>query len=209
MTQLSDDLRREFGEIDIYLFDQLLRGRISHDMRVLDAGCGNGRNLVFLLGHGFDVSATDTDPDAIAKTRMLAAKRSPTLGPDRFRLEPLEKMTFGDGVFDLVICSAVLHFARDDEHWWAMFRELWRVLANNGLLFVRLASTIGHESRIQPLGNRRYILPDGSERFLVDDDFLMNATRDVGGSLADPLKTSVVRGLRSMTTWVVRKRASV
>ncbi|MDX1578091.1 MAG: class I SAM-dependent methyltransferase, partial [Gemmatimonadota bacterium] len=42
------DLRETFGDLDIYLFDQLLRGRITPDMRVLDAGCGNGRNLIYL-----------------------------------------------------------------------------------------------------------------------------------------------------------------
>ncbi len=39
MTSLSD-LQKQFGGIDIYLFDQLLKGRITAEMRVLDAGCG-------------------------------------------------------------------------------------------------------------------------------------------------------------------------
>ena len=40
-------LQDEFGNIDIYLFDQLLRARLRPGMRVLDAGCGGGRNLVY------------------------------------------------------------------------------------------------------------------------------------------------------------------
>ncbi len=36
-------LSEEFGAIDIYLFDQLLRGRIRPGMRIFDAGCGYGR----------------------------------------------------------------------------------------------------------------------------------------------------------------------
>jgi hypothetical protein len=105
----------------------------------------------------------------------------------------------------VVISSAVLHFARDEGHWWAMLRSMWRVLRPSGLLFVRLATSIGHESRIQPLGDRRYTLPDGSTRFLVDEPFIMRATEEIGGELLDPLKTSVVQDARSMMTWVVRK----
>ena len=41
-----------FGPIDIYLFDQILRKRIAPGMRVFDAGCGHGRNLVFFLNQG-------------------------------------------------------------------------------------------------------------------------------------------------------------
>ncbi|MEO6878946.1 MAG: class I SAM-dependent methyltransferase, partial [Gemmatimonadaceae bacterium] len=81
----------------------------------------------------------------------------------------------------------------------------WRVLAPGGLFFARLATTIGHESRVQPLGNRRFVMPDGDERFLVDEAFVLAATHAVGGTLADPLQTSVVQDRRSMMTWVMRK----
>jgi SAM-dependent methyltransferase len=153
------------------------------------------------------VSATDLSADAVAWTRALAEELAPTLPSDRFRVEPVEAMTFADASFDVVISSAVLHFARDESHWWSMLREMWRVLAPNGLFFARLATTIGHEATVRPLGDRRFALPDGSERFLVDDNFLMTATRELGGALVDPLKTSVVQNLRSMMTWVIRKPA--
>ena len=205
MIQPADDLRREFGDIDIYLFDQLLRGRIAEGMRVLDAGCGRGRNLVYLLRRGVDVSAVDAYADSVALTRTLAATLAPSLTGDRFRVEPVERMSFRDEEFDVVISSAVLHFARDDDQWWAMLREMWRVLAPGGLFFARLATTIGHELRVTPRGGRRFIMPDGDERFLVDEEFVMRATSELGGTLVDPLKTSVVQDRRSMMTWVVRK----
>jgi SAM-dependent methyltransferase len=200
------DLRRQFGEIDIYLFDQLLRGRIPSAARVLDAGCGGGRNLVYLLRAGYDVFATDADEPAIDAVRRLAAELAPDLPADRFRAEPVERMSFADGFADVVISSAVLHFARDDAQFAAMVREMWRVLRPGGLFFSRLASDIGIENQVVPLGGRQFLLPDGSQRYLVDEAMLMRFTGELGGMLVDPLKTTVVQAQRSMTTWVARKR---
>jgi SAM-dependent methyltransferase len=207
MTQPSDDLRREFGDIDIYLFDQLHRGRIAEGMKVLDAGCGAGRNLVYLHRRGFDVWGTDGDDRAITTARVQAGILAPSLPADRFRLEPVERMSFENETFDVVISSAVLHFARDEAHWDAMLREMWRVLKRGGLFFARLATSIGHETRVRPLGHRRFIMPDGDERFLVDEAYIVEATGRVGGTLVDPLKTSVVQNTRSMMTWVARRTA--
>ena len=202
-----DDIQRQFGPIDIYLFDQLLRGRVAPGMRVLDAGCGSGRNLVYLLREGYELRGADSDPRAVTEVRRLAAALAPQLPEENFRVESVEEMSFADGCADVVLSSAVLHFARDDARFQAMVRGTWRVLKAGGLLFCRLASTIGMEGRFQCLGGRRFRLLDGSERYLVDEAMLMALTEDLGGELLDPLKTTVVQNQRSMTTWVVRKRA--
>ena len=199
-------LQDEFGNIDIYLFDQLLRGRLRPRMRVLDAGCGEGRNLVYLLRHGFDVWATDADPAAVSQVRNLVAALAPSLPPTRVRHEAVERNSFADREFDVVISSAVLHFARDDAQFEKMVEEMWRVLAPGGMLFCRLASTVGLDGA-QPLGQHRYLLPDGSERYLTSAEGLMTLTARLGGTLLDPLKTTVVHQQRSMTTWVVQKGA--
>ena len=202
------DLVAQFGQIDIYLFDQLLRGRIRPGMRVLDAGCGGGRNLLYLLRNRFDVSGADSDPGAIAAVCTLAASLAPALDSANFRVEAIESLTFPDEAFDVVISSAVLHFARNDEHFDAMVRQMWRVLKPGGLLFSRLASTIGIAARVQRTRGRRHILPDGSERYLVDQEMLVALTSSLGGRLLDPLKTTVVQDQRAMTTWVVAKGGS-
>ena len=204
MTQPPADLREQFGDIDVYLFDQLLRGRIAQGMKVLDAGCGAGRNLVYLMRAGFNVWGVDESPEMIARVRQLAASIAPRLGAERFRVERVEAMTLEDDSMDVVISSAVLHFARDEQHWHAMVREMWRVLAPGGFLFARLATTVG-QPRLQPLGGGRYVQPDGDTRFLVDHEHLIDVTTALGGSLVDPLKSSVVHDRRSMGTWVVRK----
>lgn len=207
MTGATPSLSEQFGQIDIYLFDQLLRGRIAPGMRILDAGCGNGRNLVYLLRAGYDVFGADANPAAIADVRGLAARLAPALAADNFRVESLAALSFPAQFTDVVVCSAVLHFAADDAEFDAMLRGCWGALKPGGLFFCRLASSIGLDGRGQSLGGRRYRLPDQSERYLVDEALLMALTADLGGALVDPLKTTVVQGQRCMTTWVVRKGA--
>lgn len=198
-------LAEQFGPIDVYLFDQLLRGRIEPDHRVLEAGSGGGRNLVYLLRAGYEVFAADADAAAIASVRRLAADLAPSIPEDHFRAEPVESMSFPDGIADVVLSIAVLHFAHDDAQFDSMLRGTWRVLRPGGLFFCRLASSIGMEDRVRPLDGRRHRLPDGSERYLVDQAFLLDATRSLGGELLDPIKTTIVQDQRCMTTWVVRK----
>jgi SAM-dependent methyltransferase len=200
-------LHEQFGQIDIYLFDQLLRGHITPGMRVLDAGCGRGRNLVYLLREGYEVFAADSDPDAVEAVRRLAAALAPGLPAGNFRAEPIEAMSFPERCADVVISSAVLHFARTDEHFHAMLRGTWRALKPGGLLFCRLASSIGMEQQVRQVSGRRYLLPDGSERYLVDAAMLEDLTSELGGELADPLKTTIVQDQRCMTTWVLRRNA--
>ena len=202
---MSPPLTEQFGPIDIYLFDQLLRGRIVKGQRILDAGCGGGRNLVYLLREGFDVWATDGDAAAVAAVRGLAARLAPSLPADRFRVEPVERLSFPDASMDVVVSSAVVHFARDHAHFDAMAQQMWRVVAPGGVFFCRLASSIGMEDRMRPIGDGRFHLPDGSVRYLVDEARLTALTAGFGGVLLDPLKTTIVQDQRCMTTWVIGK----
>jgi tellurite methyltransferase len=195
----------QFGGIDIYLFDQLLRGRISPGMRVLDAGCGAGRNLIYMLREGYEVFAADADPAAVEQVRRLASTIEPQLPPENIVVAPVEHMPFPDAFADVVLSSAVLHFARDDRQFDAMVNEMWRLLKPDGMLWARLASTIGIADHVRSIAGRWSLLPDGSERYLVDEKLLMELTTTLGGRLLDPVKTTIVSGQRSMTTWVVRK----
>ena len=199
------NLTEIFGQVDIYLFDQILRGRISSGSRVLDAGCGSGRNIHYLLNAGYDVSAADADPDAVSAVMRLAADLNATLPPTNFRREPVEAMSFEEESMDVVLSIAVLHFALSDEQFEAMLESIWRVLKPGGMFFCRLASNIGMEVRMIQKKGRRHLLPDGTERYLVDEALLLDRTRRLGGVLLDPLKTTIVQNQRCMSTWVIRK----
>ncbi len=200
------NVQEQFGQIDIYVFDQILRGNIAPGMRILDAGCGYGRNLVHLLREGCEIFAIDANAGAVEHVQALAAELAPNLPASNFRVGPIEDMQFDDDFADVVICNSVLHFARDEAHFVAMVEELWRVLRPGGMLFCRLGSRIGMDFK-RVRGNI-FRINDGSEWFLVDEGALMQMTQQWNAVMVDPLKTTIVQDYRCMTTWVLRKRRS-
>ena len=197
-------VQEQFGQIDIYVFDQIMRGNIGAGMKVLDAGCGYGRNLVYLLREGAEVFALDASAEGVAHVKALAGELAPGLPAENFQVGAVEAMPFADAFADVVICNSVLHFARDEDHFLAMVEELWRVLRPGGLLFCRLGSRIGME--FPRVRGHVYRIGDGSEWFLVDEAALLNMTGQMDALLVDPLKTTIVQDYRCMTTWVTRKR---
>ncbi len=203
---MENSLMNTFGNIDIYLFDQLLKDRFKGCKNILDVGCGDGRNLIYFLRNNFEVFGVDQNAASIAEVKKKSLQLAPGNPQENFVVANAEVLPFKDGAFDVVVCNAVLHFAKDENHFDQMVRSIWRVLKPGGFLFVRLASSIGIESRVEPLGNGRYHLPDGSERFLVDEQTLLNYTRELGGELVEYIKTTNVQNLRAMTTWCVRKK---
>jgi tellurite methyltransferase len=201
---MQNTLRETYGNIDIYLFDQLLKGRFDNVDKVLDVGCGNGRNLFYFLRNGYNTFGIDPNPDAIGTVRKLSNLLAPDNPVENFVVGTAENLPFEMETFDLVICSAVLHFAHSTQHFAAMVKSMFSVLKLGGYFFARLASDIGLETLVKPLGNGRYLLPDGSERFLVNEKMLMKFTAEAG-ELYEPLKTTNVQNMRCMTTWCIQK----
>ncbi len=201
-----NDLHEYLGNIDIYLFDQILKGRFTDGMKILDAGCGGGRNLIYFLRNGFEVFGVDQNKHTVGSIRQTAKTLNPNLPEENFQVSTVEKMLFETETFDVVISSAVLHFAESREHFDAMLAEMWRVLKPNGMFFARLASSIGIETLIKRTENGRYLLPDGSERFLVDQEMLLKIAGTIRAEFIEPIKTTNVQNLRCMTTLVLRKR---
>ncbi|WP_295648526.1 class I SAM-dependent methyltransferase [uncultured Mucilaginibacter sp.] len=202
---MKNILQQQFGNIDIYLFDQLLKGTYADVKTVLDAGCGGGRNLVYFLQNGYQVYGIDPNQEAVEAVKELSQMLAPANPASNFMVATSENLPFEDNYFDLVISSAVLHFAQSQTHFDAMLQSLWRVLKPGGYLFARLASDIGIETLIKSLGNGRYLLPDGSERFLVNQEMLLNYTKMLNARLYEPIKTTNVQNMRCMTTWCMQK----
>jgi tellurite methyltransferase len=202
---MTNTLQQLYGNIDIYLFDQLLKGTYSHCRKVLDVGAGGGRNLPYFLQNGYDVYAADPNPNAITQIKELSLELSPANNPDNFVVASAEDLAFPPHTFDLVICSAVLHFAQNDAHFDAMLQGMWKVLRPGGFFFARLASDIGIETLVKSLDDGQYLLPDGSVRYLVNQAMLLKYTKELAAVLHEPIKTTNVQNLRCMSTWCLHK----
>lgn len=196
-------VNQHFGNVDLYLLDQILKSKFQPSMKVLDAGCGEGRNLIYFLNSGYHVYGIDRDTSAVKALRFIAGSLRPDLDRDNFRQGDIENLPYTDQTFDLIIASAVLHFASNDNHFLKMFGELIRCLKSGAMLFIRMTSDIGIEEKVVPLGSDRFLLPDGSERFLLTRKTLLELDTLHSLIYLEPLKTVNVNDLRCMSTLIV------
>lgn len=203
---MTNPHRELYGEIDIYLFDQLLKGGFDKCRRIVDIGCGGGRNLHYFLKNGYEVFGVDKNEHAIACVQELAARIAPGAPSDNFVVAGAESIPFEPDSFDLVLCSALLHFANDKQHFEEMLQSAWSMVKPGGFFFARLASNISIEHLVVDIGHGRYLLPDDSERYLVDMSTLHHYTHALNAELFEPIKTTNVQNLRAMTTWCLQKK---
>lgn len=196
-----NDIQALIGNTDIYLLDQMMKGRYSKDDTILDAGCGGGRNLHWFLLNKMNVYATDVVPQTIPG---LPGK-DPRFPYERFITCPVEDMPFKDGFFDHIISSAVLHFAKTTVHFFSMLSEMLRVLKAGGTLFIRMTSDIGIETKVRPLGEGVYSIPDGSRRFLLTRSLLKEIFEHYPVRFLEEFRTVNVNDVRCMSTLVLVK----
>lgn len=199
------DLNRLLGNVDIYLLDQLLKGRFTKEMKILDAGCGEGRNAVYFIQKDYQLFGIDPNETAIQYCRYLAKSLNPTYDIHRFQVGHLEAIPFHTEAFDAVICSAVLHFADSVDNFMEMLREIHRVLKAKGVFWFRACTGFGgilEESR--SLGSGKYLLPDGSERFVITPSDVDNLEK-IGFRFLETPKTVMVLGQREMGVFILEK----
>lgn len=191
-----------FLGMDIYLIDQILKGRYLPGELILDAGAGGGRNLNWFFDQGgFDIHACDIqgEREEIIRERYPGAV---------FKWETcdLAKLPYAQGSFRHIICNAVLHFALSERHFQQMLQELHRVMQPKASLFIRMNSEIGLEDRVEALGEGRFLNPDGSERFLLNRSILAEMEQ-MGFAHLEPPKHVRVADERVMSTLVMVKTA--
>lgn len=195
-------LNHELGNIDIYLLDQILKGRYTKDMRILDAGCGEGRNLQWFLNNNYQVYGIDASDYAILMLQFIVKSNFPHYPHENFLVSTIENSPFPDLFFDVVICNAVLHFSEDEDHFFEMFASLMRQLRPGGQIFIRTATDIGidHARELKP---GVYQLKDGQVRFLLSSKILDLITEQL--EWIEPVKSVVVNKTHSMGVLIGRK----
>lgn len=199
------DLNRLLGNVDIYLLDQILKGRFTKEMKILDAGCGEGRNAVYFINQGYQIFGIDPNETAIQYCRFRSRSLNPDFDTHRFQVGRLEDIPFHDGAFDAVICSAVLHFADHADHFWQMIAEIYRVLKPGGIFWFRMTTGFGgvFEESIE-LDGGKFLLPDGSMRFLLSQAHVNNLEKMGFRHMENP-KSVLVHGQRAMGVIVMEK----
>jgi SAM-dependent methyltransferase len=199
------ELNRLLGNVDIYLLDQILKGRFGKEMKILDAGCGEGRNTVYFVNKGYQIFGIDPNETAIQYCRYQARSLNPDFDLHRFLVGGLEEIPFHAGAFDAVICSAVLHFADSEEHFQAMVSEIHRILKPGGIFWFRMCTGFGGIlEQSETLGDGKYRLPDGSERFVMTSVEVESLEKRGFRFLENP-KTVLVLGQREMGVFVLEK----
>ena len=188
--------------VDIYLLDQCMKGNLTKESNVLDAGFGRGRNLRFCINQGLNVTAIDRNPEYIQLLREEFPQHA-----DSILESSIEDFNDNNG-FDFIICNAVLHFAENHEHFDKLFQSLTSLLKKKGILFIRMTSNIGIEDKLKKGNKGVFIIPDGSSRYLITRAKIDQLIADYNLQLIDPVKTVNVDGMRCMTTLVLRNQNS-
>ena len=197
----NNTIQQQLGQTDIYLIDQILKYRYKLHDKILDAGCGNGRNMQWFLQNNFNISGIDICKEAIDILKNVY----PALPADRLLVSAIEETIFKDNYFDHIICSAVLHFANNTAQFKKMIAELIRILKPGGTLFIRMTSDIGIENKVQLIADGVYSIPDGSKRFLLTKTLLADCLLQHNLKFIEPFKTVNVADIRCMSTLLLQK----
>ncbi len=199
------ELNHLLGNIDIYLLDQILKERFEKHFKILDAGCGEGRNLIYFVRNNYPVYGIDKDADSIQMLKHLIKSINKAYPLDRFIGGNVEVLPFLNHEFDAIISSAVLHFAENKNHFYEMIMEMIRVLKPKGLLFIRMATDVGMKDSIKPMEDGKFLLPDGTVRFLLTKELLREVMDQFRLEFIEPFKAVIVNEKRCMSTLVLRK----
>ena len=193
------EVKQQVGNTDIYLLDQILKGRIKKDDLVLDTGCGGGRNLHLLIENNIKFIAFDPSKSTIESLKGTFPNHK-----NSFRVSTIEDFQ-SEEKFNFIICNAVLHFAKNHRNFKEMFDSLVKFLDPKGILFIRMVSNIGIEDLTEELKDGVYKIPDGSTRYLLTKVMLKELLQEYKLEFVDPLKTVNVDDKRCMSTLVLRK----
>jgi len=185
------------GNVDIYVIDQILKGRYQNGQSILDAGCGKGRNLKWFYQDNFELFGIDTDSEFLAKAKQNYPKAA-----SNFTVGTLDNLPYGENRFDHILCCAVLHFAQSETHFTTMFSELIRVLKPDGMLLIRMASNIGLDGNAPEITFKE----NGKKgTYYLTRERISQLVNEFNIKFLEAVKSTNVQDERVMTTLVLSK----
>jgi tellurite methyltransferase len=193
----------ELGKMDIYLIDQLMKGRIDKDAKILDAGYGRGRNLEYFVRNNYDIEGIDHNPSYKDIVIQQITQWNNDFNTANIITGSVDDLPYKSETFDFVFSVAVLHFSQSHAQFEMMLDEMLRVLKPNGYLMFRMTSW--HTFTLQAKNESGIITIADGPRYMLDIDWLKENIEKRGHRFADPIKTTNVDGHRTMTTVVIQK----
>jgi SAM-dependent methyltransferase len=136
------ELNKEFGNADLFLIDQILKGRFHTGSRLLDAGCGEGRNMVYFVRNGYSIYGIDPDPEMVSMARLIARSNNPDYVTENIMVSSIEGNPFPDAFFDIVICINVMHRAGDTDHFFRLLQAQANLLKVGGQFYLSMESDL-------------------------------------------------------------------
>lgn len=125
---IAPDYEQKSFQLDASIDLPEFTSHLEKGSRVLDAGCGYGRELKHFIDSGFDTYGIDLSAEML----KLAKGRNPQAYLAKM---PVDNLDFPDGQFDGVWCRGVLHHLPRPQITSAL-KEIGRVLKPNGILFI-------------------------------------------------------------------------
>jgi 2-polyprenyl-3-methyl-5-hydroxy-6-metoxy-1,4-benzoquinol methylase len=199
-------LNNELGNADLILIDQILKNRFHKQMKILDAGCGEGRNMVYFIRQNFHIYGIDSNEEAVRMARVLGRSLNNAFDIENIQHFSIEDNPFPDHFFDAVLCINVLHTAKDRKTFFNLLDHLIRLLNPGGYLFLSLHSRIGltQAAWVSNCRNDSNIYDEGN--FYITNDLLSEIQAHAMLMEIEPVKTIVIDDIKSHTYLFFQKK---
>jgi len=165
------ELNKELGNADLFLIDQILKGSFHPGMRILDAGCGEGRNMIYFVRNNFSIYGIDPDPVKVSMAKLIARSSNKNFTIENILVSSIEDNPFPNEFFDVVLCINVLHSANDSEHFMRLLEAQIRILKRGGLFYISMESDMEGKSKCEKIAPRKGALADRVSLRMTSDLF--------------------------------------
>ena len=152
--------------------------------RVLDIGCGAGRNAVPLAAEGFDVVGID-----LSRPMLAAASRRDQCGRIRMIEGAMDDLPIRSRSIDLIVAHGIWNLARSDAEFFQATAEAARVAAPGAALFVFTFSRNTLPPGAVPVDGQRFTFAQfsGEPQIFLTREQLLVEMRVAGFSLDQEL----------------------
>lgn len=191
------EINNYFGDMDIFLMDLILKGKIPEKGKVLDAGCGEGRNGIYFINNQYSYTGVDTDRSKVSLIEFLSGGTESS-----FFVEDIKTFAERKETFDFIVCSRVLHFAESVDHFYEMWNDLISMLNPRAIIYISMDSVIDTDIG-EAKDNGRFLFPDGEVRFAITKEIYKDIKK--GFEEIESLKTLVAHGKRAQSFIALKK----